>query len=251
MPISTYKIQADKSKILCFFICVVLINFLFSLNLSAQNSKKTISFREQNKNSNYISFSFGMGILYSNNPSLTKFIELDVPNYTFIPNEQTVSSFTTGIQFFGGAEFQLTKKFSVKSEYAYLIKSIDVPTNKNYQYSYFTHQPMIQLYYIFLQDYSYIKFGIGGGYFISRFIRKERVVETKYTSSGTGIKAEGIFNAQLGKSAAVYLCGFLMNSFMSDLKNENGNHLLNLNNEKVNLSSFGAGFRLGVEVFIF
>jgi len=251
MQISTYKTNVESRKILSLFIAVAFSILLFSSKIFAQDSKKKISFKNQNEKSNYISISAGMGILYSNNPSLVKYIELDVPNYTFIPNEQKVSPFTTGIQFFGGVEVQLSKKFSIKSEYSYLIKSIDIPTNINYQYSYFTHQPMILFNYIFLQDYSYIKFGIGGGYFISKFTRKERIIETKYSSSGGGMKLEGVFNAQLGKSAAVYLSGFLMYSFMSDLKNDNGNHLLNLNNEKVNLSSFGAGVRLGVEVFIF
>jgi len=251
MQISTYKSIDVKRKMFCLFIVAVVSTILFSPKIFAQDSKKKISFKNQNKNNNYISFSFGMGISYSNNPSLTKYIELDVPNYTFIPNEQKVSPFTTGIEFFGSVEVQLTKRFSVKSEYSYLIKSIDIPTNVNYQYSYYNHQPMVLFDYIFIQDYSYVKFGIGGGYFISRFTRKERFLETKYSSSGVGVKLEGIFNAQLGKSAAVHLSGFLAKSFMSDLKNDNGNYLLNLNNEKVNLSSFGAGVRLGVEIFIF
>ncbi len=251
MLISTYKVNYVKRKIIYGFITITVSTLLFSSQIIAQDSKKKISFRNQNKISNYFSFSAGMGILYSNNPSLTKYIELDVPNYTFIPNEQKVSPFTTGIQFFGGVEVQLAKEFSIKSEYSYLIKSIDISTNVNYQYFYFTHQPMILFNYIFLQDYSYIKFGIGAGYFFSNFTRKERILETKYSSSGAGLKLEGVLNAQLGKSAAVYLSGFLMDSFMSDMKNDNGSYLLNLTNEKVNLNSFGAGVRLGVEVFIF
>lgn len=251
MQISTYKTNEVKRKVFTLFIAIVLSASLFSSKMFAQDSKKQISFKNQNKYNNYLSLSFGMGVLYSNNSSLTKYIELDVPNYTFIPNDQKVAPFTTAIQFFGGVEVQLAKKFSVKSEYSYLIKSIDIPTNVSYQYSYVSHQPMILFNYIFLQDYSYIKFGIGGGYFISNFTRKERNIENKYDSQGAGLKLEGIFNAQLGKSAAVYLSGFLLNSFMSDLKNDNGNYLLNLNSEKVNLSSFGAGVRLGVEIFIF
>ncbi|MEO8210275.1 MAG: hypothetical protein ABI840_06915 [bacterium] len=251
MQSSTCKSNDVNKKIIYLFISVMVSTLMFTSDLFAQDSKKKISFKNQNKLSNYISISGGMGITYSNNPSLTNYIELDVPNYTFIPNEQKVSPFTTGIEFFVGVEPQLAKKFSVKAEYTYRIKSLEIPTNLNYQYSYFSHNPMILFNYIFLQEYSYIKFGIGGGYLMTKFIRKERNLETEYNSTGADVKLEGIFNAQLGKSAAVYLSGFLINSFMSNLKNDQDIYLVNLNNEKVNLSSFGAGVRLGLEVFIF
>lgn len=250
MQISTCKKNYVNRIIFCMFMSLILCSFMFT-SIFAQDSKKKISFENQNKFSNYISFSGGMGISYSNNPSLTTYIELDVPNYTYIPNVQKVSPFTTGIEFFGGIEVQLDKKFSLKSEYSYLIKSIEIPTNINYQYSYHSHNPMLLFNYIFAQQYSYIKFGLGGGYNITKFTRKERVIETTYNSTGAAMKLEGIFNAQLGKSAAVYLSGFLVKSFMSDLKRDNDTYLVNLNSDRVNLSSFGAGVRLGLEIFIF
>lgn len=223
----------------------------FSVEVSAQDSIKTTSFSKQNKRKNYTSVSFGMGVTYSNNPSLIKYVELDVPNYVFIPNNDKVSDFSTGVQFFGGVEFQISKTFSVKPEYSYNIKSINVPSNTSFRYLYITHQPVIMLNYVFMQEYSYIKFGLGGGYFLSNFTREERTIETKYNSSGIGLKLEGTLNAQIGKSAAVYLGAFVMQTLMSDLKSKDDVYLQNLNNERVNLNSFGVGLRLGAEIFFF
>ncbi len=240
-----------RKKLLISFLLIIL-SLSFSNNfIFAKDSTNTISFEKQNKRKSYISISLGMGVFHSDNPSLVQFIELDVPNYSFIPNNDKVSEFSTGIQFFGGSEFQIAKTLSIKPEYSYYIKSINIPSNINYQYFYNSHLPMIILNYIFSQKNSYIKFGFGGGYLLSSFTRKERILESDYSSKGAAIKFEGIFNAQIGKSSAVYLSGFLMKSFMSDLKNSNDAYLLNLNNERVNLSSFGVGLRLGVEIYIF
>ncbi|MDQ3020191.1 MAG: hypothetical protein M3R36_06445 [Bacteroidota bacterium] len=228
---------------------IILSVFLNKISIGADST--TASFEKQNKKSKYVSISFGMGVSTSNNPSLKNFIELDVPNYIFDPNIEKVSEFTTGIGFFGGVEFQIKNNFSIKPEYSYFIKAIDIPSNANYQYHYNSNQPMIMFNYIFSQRNSYIKFALGGGYFFNNFTRKVINIETEYSSSGAAIKFEGIFNAQLGKSAATYFSGFLVQSFSSDLKHSNGNYLLDLNGGKVNLNSFGLGVRLGLEIFIF
>ncbi|MEO8209376.1 MAG: hypothetical protein ABI840_02360 [bacterium] len=237
-------------KKIFFYISLIIIS-VFLNKISIAGDSTTASFEKQNKKSRYVSISFGMGVSTSNNPSLTNFIELDVPNYSFDPNTEKVGKFTTGIGFFGGVEFQVKKNFSVKPEYSYFIKSIDIPSNANYQYHYNSNQPMVMFNYIFSQRNSFIKFGLGGGYFFNNFTRKVINIETEYSSSGAAIKFEGIFNAQLGKSAATYFSGFLVQSFSSDLKNSNGNYLLDLNGGKVNLNSFGLGVRLGLEIFIF
>lgn len=239
-----------NSKKIFFCISLIILTVFLNHDSTAADST-TVSFQKQNKKSNYISISFGMGLNYCNNPSLVNFIGLDVPDYTYIPNNEKVSDYSTAIEFFGGVEFQLKKNFSVKPEYSYLIKSFRIPSNVNYEYDYNSNQPMVIFNYIFSQKNSYIKFGLGGGYSFNSFTRKVINSESKYTSSGAAIKFEGTFNAQLGKSSATYLSGFLLRTFSSDLKDESGNYLLDLNNGNVNLGSFGAGIRLGVEIFIF
>ncbi len=229
----------------------IFLLILFLTNHSFAADSTSLSFEKQNMKKKYISFSFGMGIKYSNNPSLINFIPLDVPNYITLPPANQVSTFSNGIEFFGGLEFQIKKNFSVKTEYSYYIKSIDVTSDVNYQYSYTSHQPLLMFNYIFAQSNSFIKFGLGGGYFLYNFTRKVISNETNYSSSGPAVKFEGTFNAQLGKSASTYLSGFIIKTFTSDLRDVNMNYLHSFNNQTVNLSSFGVGLRLGIEIYFF
>lgn len=217
----------------------------------ASNDSAMAPFSTQSKKSYFTSFSFGMGINYSNNSSLLNFIEFDVDGYNLIPNDEKISNFTSGISFFGSAERQILTDFSVKAEYSYLIKTTDVPYNPSYQYSYYTHQPMLTVNYLWLQKFSYIKFGLGGGYFFSDFTRRYLNIDSDYKSSGPAVKFEIVFNAQLGKNAATYFSGFMQKSFMSDLKNSNGIYLKGRDDSKVNLSSFGMGVKLGLELYFF
>ncbi len=246
---SLNKLMKRCNNIFFFITLAGLTAFVSMISKAADSTN--VSFQSQNKNHNYISISFGMGLNYCNNPSLNKFIETDVPNYIYIPNDQKISNFSTAIEFFGGVEIQVKKSFSVKPEYSYLLKTIRVSSNSDYQYDYNSSQPIVMLNYIFSQPNSFIKFGLGGGYSFNNLTRKVITNETNYSSSGGAVKFEGTYNAQLGKSAATYLSGFLIQTFSSDLKDDSGNYLVNLNNERVNLGSFGLGVRLGVEIFIF
>jgi hypothetical protein len=232
-------------------IFLALISFVISLNLSYADSTH-VSFQSLNKKKNYTSFSFGMGALYSNNPSLKKFIQNKIPLYnTLGPNDQ-LSEFYTGIDFFGGLEKQITKNFSIKGEYSYFVKSYNVNYFPQYNFSYSNHQPYLMFYYIIPQEYSYIKLGAGTGYILSKLTVKEFGAENSYTSGGVGFQAEAILNAQIGKSFAGYLSVYFVNTILPGLKDSNGKELLNnVTGETVNLSSFGAGIRFGVEIFIF
>jgi len=226
--------------------------FMFSGNeIFAANDSAMVPFSIQSKKSYFTSFSFGMGIIYSNNSSLQDYIEFDVADYNSIPTDERISTFTSGISFFGSAERQILTDFSLKAEYSYLIKTTDVPYNPNYQYSYYTHQPMLTVNYLLPQKFSYIKFGFGGGYFFSDFTRRYLNNESDYKSSGPAVKFEIVFNAQLGKNAATYFSGFMQKTFMSDLKNSNGNFLNGRDESKVDISSFGMGVKLGLELYFF
>ncbi|MBS1517045.1 MAG: hypothetical protein JSS91_03070 [Bacteroidetes bacterium] len=242
MKFSLIKITAAS-----FFLLIITIESRIIL----AGDSTTVPFSSQSSERFFTSFSFGMGVSYSDNSSLLNFIETDVDGYSQIPNDQKLSSFSSGILFFGSAERQVHKNFSVKGEYSYFIKSIDIPSNQNYQYSYYSHQMILNVNYLIPQKYSYFKFGLGGGYLLTDFTRKYITAETEYTSSGPAVKFEITFNAQLGKNAATYLSGFLLKSFMSDLKDKNGKYLSNNLTDRVNLSSFGAGIKLGLELYFF
>jgi hypothetical protein len=192
-----------------------------------------------------------MGINYCNNNSLIDFAELQIPNYNTLSQDERFSKFSTGLEFFGGVEYQLSKKLSVKADYSYFIKSLNISRYPNYDYSYFNHQPFLILNYIIPQEYVYIKVGAGIGYIISNLKIKEFAFEKEYSSKGVGLKLEGIFNAQLSKNVAGYFSAFITQSFQSNLKDDSNTELTSHNNNTVNLDSFGLGLRLGLEVFIF
>jgi len=240
-------IKHYRTLTLIFSILILLLKTSNSLALDSNR----VSFQQQNKKLKYISFSFGMGINYCDNNSLIDFAELQIPNYNTVPQTERFSRFSTGLEFFGGIEHQLSRNVSLKADYSYFIKSVNISRFPNYDYSYFSHQPFLTIYYIIPQEYSFLKFGAGAGYIISELRVKEFSLEKSYTSGGLGLKLEGILNAQISRNVAGYFSTFIIKSFQTDLKDGNNTVLNNLKNEKVNLSSFGFGLRIGLEVFVF
>lgn len=232
------------SIIFVIFLCI------FNKSLFAGDSTR-VSLLQQNKKNFFTAISFGMGVDYSNNPSLKKYIQYTIPQYVTLSPSDQLSDFASGLEFFGGIERQISKNFSLKAEYLYFIKSYNVAVVPQYDFSYTNHQPFLIVNYIIPNEYFYIKLGAGAGYILSKFRVKLFGGETDYTSSGLGLKLEGVLNAQISKSVTGYISGYLYNTIQQDLKDNNGNDLISSNGDKVNLSSFGAGLRLGVEVYIF
>jgi hypothetical protein len=193
-----------------------------------------------------------MGANYGNNTSLKNYIQYKLPGYGNLTRDDQLSEFYTGLEFFIGVEKQISKNFSLKGEYTYFLKSYNVKLFSQYDFTYNNHQPYLILYYVMPQEYSFIKVGVGTGYIHSRLSVKEYGLNNSYSADGFGLKAELILNTQIGKSFAGYINGYVNKSFLSNLKDSNGKELLtNGTSETVNLSSFGVGIRLGVEIFIF
>ena len=231
---------------------ILLIIVLFSISFDANADSTNVSFAKQNFKHKYISFSFGMGANYGNNTSLKNFIEKELPTYSTLTENDKLSDFFTGLDFFAGAEKQISKNFSVKVEYSYFLKSYNVKAIPNYDFTYTNHNPILSLFYVFPQDYSFIKFDIGSGYVLSKLNVQENGIEKSYTSTGFSLKTELILNAQISKNFAGYISGTIAKTILSDLKDSNENLLkTNGTKETINLSSLGFGIRLGVEIFIF
>ena len=238
--------QITKITFIIIFI-TLLSEFAFS-----QNGK--ISFEQQNKNSKYYSFSFGMGAEYSNNPSLVSFVGYELPFYNTLSQNDKLSDYSAGFEAFAGAEFQLKKNISIKAEYSYFSKSINLtslPQYQNYDFTYVNHQPYITVFYIIPQEYSYLKFGFGAGFLHTIFTEKVYSAENQYTSNGIGFKVNGILDIQISKNLAGYIEGYIDKTFQSDMKDDSGNYLLSQVGDRVNASSLGLGVRIGAEIFIF
>ena len=232
-------------------LCILLFSVLSAGILHAQNNTPPESFKNLNKKNRYTSFYFGMGASVGNNSSLIDYISGDIPFYNTIATSEQLSNFSEGLEFFGGAEFQLSKNFSIKPQYSYFIKSFSVSQFSAYDYSYYNHQPYIIFNYVAPQDYSFFKVGAGIGYIISKFTRKEFGSETQYSSSGIGLMTEGVLNLQISGNLGGYIGGYISQTINGDLEDDNGNKLTNVNGDNVNLNSLTIGLRLGIEIFIF
>lgn len=223
---------------------------MISVNVFGQVKTPT-SFKVLNAGNDFLSFSFGMGANYSNNPSLLKFIESDIEFYNNINPDERFSTFEGGLEFFSGIEYQVAKNISVKGQYSFLTKSFVNDRFPNYDYSYVNHQPYLLVNYIIPQDHSFIKVGAGMGYIISNFTAKKFGAENKYSASGPGIMTEGIVNLQISKNVAGYLSLYAFKTFTGDLEDNNGVRLTNNTVSSVSTESLGGGIRLGMEIFIF
>ncbi len=214
----------------------------------------TRAFQRQNKKNSYMSVAFGMGVSYGNNPSLITFIGYELPNYNNLYDKDKLSEFSTGIEFFFSAERQLKKNFSLKADYSFFLKSNNINSYPNADFTYQSHQILLVASYIIPMEYAFIKFGFGAGPLFSNFTSKPQGVERKYYSTGLGTKLDATVNLQISRSVGGYINGYIFKSFQPDLKDSNGAVLLNNSGKPdgtVNLSSFSVGLRLGVEIFIF
>lgn len=202
----------------------------------------------QIKSKHFLLYS-GMGISFTNAASLNDYLRNTIPS----GSGDTIKSFGSAIEFFGGLEYEFSKKFSIKVDYSYFFRSM---THKfsfiTYDYFYYVHQPYLIADYSVKGNNYKINVGAGAGYMfgtLSEAIYSSN--EKKYSSSGLAVKGELVVSLALSKNFYSYISGSLSNSFMSPLKDSNGNKLMHSNGKEVNLSSFSAGVRLGVLVYLF
>lgn len=233
------------------FFAVLAAAVILSANAANAQTVKHRSFAEQNLNRHYTSIAFGMGVNYVKNKSLDDYIGYELPNYNFLNDNLKLSEFRSGFDFFISAERQIHRNFSLKAEYSYFLKSNKSDYYAEYSFNSSAHRLFASVNYLFPMEYAYFKLGIGGGGVFSSLTKSYGSLESDYTSTGLGIKAEGTFDLQIGNSMAVYLNGNIINVFDSGLKDSNGDELFNKSGGRVNLSGLSFGLRLGVEFFIF
>lgn len=212
--------------------------FLF-LSGSFIYSQDTIS--HSSKFKKLIDLSFGMGISLSNTPSFNDYLRAEIP----FQGTDSVKSFSVGLEFFGGVEMELSKRFALKLDYSYFFRGNTYSYVYTYDISYHIHQPVLMGYYIFPGKNFKIKLGAGAGYSFAQLSNTVSGSEIIYNASGPGFKGEILFNAQLSDRMSSYLSGFIMGNFIGNLKDSNGN-ILQDTGGNVNLSNFGFGLRLGL-----
>src|SRR5437762_14044231 len=102
----------SKGKLFYIFVLSGLISGSV-LSYSQSDTSKYIKFKKK------VSISLGMGISYGTAPSFRSYLLEVLPL-----SKDSVRTFNVGIEFFGGLEYELSKKFSIRLEYAYFIRSI-------------------------------------------------------------------------------------------------------------------------------
>jgi hypothetical protein len=190
-----------------------------------------------------------MGIDYGATPNFTDYLRNEIP----YSNKDSIKSFHAGIEFFGGIEYELSQKTSVKLDYSYFIRSL------SYTYSFFvfdytiiSHQPFVFINYLVKSDNYQFKFGLGAGYHFQILDNKVNQSTTlSYKSSGAGVRGEAVFSTKFSKKFWGYLSGFAFGNFYGKLKDDNGIVLKAANSTtEANLSGYGVGARLGFSVIL-
>ncbi len=246
------QILTHKKNIVTLFAALILLSAAAILNAEPLDTiPKSLESRMAVKH--YKSFSAGMEISYSNNSSLKQFIEYELPNYPYIADDDKLKEFSSGLGFFGSGELQVSKRFSARLDYTYFIKSYNSSADfySSYDFTYYSHEIYLKGYLLCPVDYVLFKLGAGAGFIHSTFNTKYYSVETNYTSNGLGLTLEGVMDVQISKNVAGYLSGGITNTFQTNLKSSGGDELKAKNGNSVNLNSFGAALRIGLEVFIF
>lgn len=218
----------------CFLFLLLLISFSEAQNIY---------------NKKLLSFTVGMGLDYVTTPSLNDYFKTDVP----YSNKDSIKTFSVGVEFFGGLEYQISGNASLKADYSYFIRSITYNYYlSNYEFDYYVHQPYLMGYYIVGHKNSQFKFGGGFGYHFAGLEINNGNSKRNYHSNGLAYKGEVIFSAKLGKKMSTYASGYFQGNILSPLKDSNGSKFTSyFNSNDVTLSSFGVGIRFGLGIIIF
>ena len=112
-----------------YIVIIICLFFGIKESYSQSDTTKHLKFKKQ------LSVSAGMGISYGTSPSFTSYLREVLPL-----SRDSVRTFNVGIEFFGGLEYELSRKFSLRLEYAYFLRSI------SYNFSYFTFDYFINIF---------------------------------------------------------------------------------------------------------
>ena len=226
-----------KNKIFIFLAAFILIN-------AALFSQGKVKFKK------HMYFYTGMGVDYGITQKLSDYLISSIPYST----SDTVKSFNAGVNFFGGAEYDLTPLISASFEYSYYVRSFDyVYSPAVFDYTILDHQPNL-LFRLNFRELKYnLKISAGFGYHFQQFNDKVNNATTlKYYSSGPSVKAEVTFLPKFNEQFMAYVSGFGFLNLYGKLKDDDGNTLKAVNSQQeTSLEGYGVGARLGILFMIF
>lgn len=222
-------------RLLGIFLTVIFSSCYLYSQTSFENPNKT-------KGSDFNIY-IGMGLGMISTPSFTNYLREEIP-YT---NTDTISSFTSAFEIFGGVEYLISKKLIVTFDYSYLIKTVNYQyTYFLYDYFYYLHQTNLEVLYLINKNNYLIKFGGGVGFtFASLENELSQTSTVNYSSTGLSYRGDFIFSPMLSDNFGMYLGLNIAGNVLGSLKNNN-TVLINKSGEEVNLSNTRFGLRMGV-----
>jgi len=183
-----------------------------------------------------------MGVSYLNAPSIVNYLN------KYASQTERVADFTPAVEFFAAPEFLLSSDFSIKLEYAYLLKSYSLSSLGGvYTFDYSIHMPTAVLDYLLEGDGFYLKVGGGVGYHFGKFsyLFPNSSTDARFTSNGVGIKFELVGNTAFSESLYALIGGDLRLDYVGALKDSNGNSPSQADGSvKLNFASAGVKFGL-------
>jgi hypothetical protein len=197
---------------------------------------------------NKLGFYAGMGVNLQNNSSFKNYLVREMPGDA----SDSVKSFNTGVEFFGGFEYFINRNFSMKLDYSYYQTSYSFAFPPySFQYDLRVHQPYLIASYLIRRITYDIKIGAGAGLLFAHVDRQFDQSITSYSATGFGVRAEGVFAPYITNGLQAYLNAFVFGSLYKPFKDSNGNLLVNTNStQQVDFSGFGVGARIGIMVLI-
>jgi len=185
----------------------------------------------------------GMGVKLGAAPTMVDYIN------TIADPSQRASAFATDVEFFGGAEFPVSKEWGGALEYAYLFKSYTLPTSNAGTYTLFynLHMPTALVQYVLPGKGYFVKLGVGIGYHAGSVEQSNSIFGTSstYTSHGFGAKAQVVGETEFDEHLFGYISGDMRWESFGKLKNSSGSELQNLG-QTASLSMFIVGLGFGL-----
>ncbi len=188
----------------------------------------------------------GLGVTLINSASVVDYLNTNSP-----PSK--IDDFGVAAEFFGFGTFQISESWGGKLEYAYLIKSYNIPAAPmpDYTFSYNVHLPTVLAQYYLIGEGFLFKFGGGIGYHFAQFSRNVNLSNIQYKSSGFGVKLEAEGNTAFDDHLFGTIALDVRSNFMSEFKDPDGNKLfIRATNKNVKMSFFSIGLKFGIVYYI-
>ncbi len=192
-----------------------------------------------------IGISAGMGVSGIMTSDIADYI-----NNGYAPPER-ISSFSSAAEFFGAGEVRLAANINAKIEFAYLLKSYEVPSGfgPNDEFSFGVTMPTLIVHYLIPGPGYMIKAGGGVGYHWATFNQNIPGLAQEYHASGPGLKLEAEGNTEFDEHLHGYIAVDLRDDWLGELRDSGDNPLRLSGRAPVSMGFFSAGLKLGLTYY--